>query len=70
MIAAYVGENKTFQELYFNGQIQVELTPMGTIVQKLRSAGMGKFLCKNVKKCIKCIGLLVLKANVLCLQNR
>ena len=42
MIAAYVGENKTFQEFYFNGQIQVDLTPMGTIVQKLRSAGMGK----------------------------
>ena len=35
------GENKTFQHLYFNGQIQLELMPMGTIVQKLQCAGMG-----------------------------
>ena len=49
MIAAYVGENKVFQELYFNGQIAVELTPMGTIVQKLRAGGAGKFLGGDMK---------------------
>ena len=42
LIAAYVGENRIFEEKYFNGKIQVELTPMGTIAQRLRSAGMGK----------------------------
>jgi acyl CoA:acetate/3-ketoacid CoA transferase alpha subunit len=41
LIAAYVGENKTFEHDYFSGKIQVELTPMGTIAQRLRSAGMG-----------------------------
>ena len=44
MIAAYVGENKVFQDLYFNGHIDVELTPMGTIVQKLRAGGAGTCL--------------------------
>ena len=44
MIAAYVGENKIFQDLYFNGEIAVELTPMGTIAQRLRAGGAGKFL--------------------------
>ena len=43
MIAAYVGENGVFQDLYFNGEIAVELTPMGTIVQRLRAGGAGKF---------------------------
>ena len=41
MIASYVGENKLFRDLYFHGQIDVELTPMGTIVQRLRAGGMG-----------------------------
>lgn len=41
MIAAYVGENKVFQKMYFDGQIKLELMPMGTIVQKLQCAGMG-----------------------------
>lgn len=49
MIAAYVGENKVFQDLYFNGQITVELTPMGTIVQKLRAGGAGKLFLSYPK---------------------
>ena len=44
MIAAYVGENKIFQRLYFSGQMEVELTPMGTIVQRLRAGGMGTWM--------------------------
>jgi acyl CoA:acetate/3-ketoacid CoA transferase alpha subunit len=42
MIAAYVGENSIFRDLYFSGEMDVELTPMGTIVQRLRAGGMGK----------------------------
>lgn len=41
VVAAYVGENDRFAERYFGGQLRVELTPMGTIAQRLRAAGMG-----------------------------
>lgn len=43
LIAAYVGENKVLERDYFAGKLQVELTPMGTIAQRLRSAGMGTY---------------------------
>lgn len=43
MIAAYVGENKVFENLYFNGKLEVELTPMGTIAQRLQCAGAGTY---------------------------
>lgn len=41
MIASYVGENKNFEEMYFNGSLEVELTPQGTIAQRMRAAGSG-----------------------------
>jgi len=41
LIAAYVGENRILERDYFAGKLQVELTPMGTIAQRLKSAGMG-----------------------------
>lgn len=41
MIASYVGENKVFQDNYLNGILEVELTPQGTIAEKLRCAGAG-----------------------------
>lgn len=43
LVAAYVGENRILERDYFQGKLQLELTPMGTIAQRLRSAGMGKY---------------------------
>lgn len=41
MIASYVGENKQFERQYLNGELEVELTPQGTLAEKLRSGGAG-----------------------------
>ena len=39
MIASYVGEIKEFERQYLNGELEVELTPQGTLAEKLRSGG-------------------------------
>lgn len=41
MIASYVGENKEFERQYLKGELEVELTPQGTLAEKLRSGGAG-----------------------------
>lgn len=41
IVASYVGENKTFAAQYLGGQLEVELTPQGTLAERLRSAGVG-----------------------------
>lgn len=41
MIASYIGGNKTFEKLYLEGNIELELTPQGTIAERLRAAGAG-----------------------------
>lgn len=41
MIASYVGENKEFARQYLSGELAVELTPQGTLAEKLRAAGAG-----------------------------
>ena len=41
MISAYVGENKEFERQYLNGELEVELTPQGTLAEKLRAGGAG-----------------------------
>jgi len=41
MISSYVGENKTFERLYLNGELEVELTPQGTLAERLRAGGSG-----------------------------
>lgn len=41
MIASYVGENKEFAKQYLSGELAVELTPQGTLAEKLRAAGAG-----------------------------
>jgi 3-oxoacid CoA-transferase A subunit len=41
MISSYVGENKKFEELYLTGQLEVELTPQGTLAERLRAGGAG-----------------------------
>lgn len=41
MIASYVGENKEFARQYLSGELRVQLTPQGTLAEKLRAAGAG-----------------------------
>jgi 3-oxoacid CoA-transferase A subunit len=41
MIASYVGENKLFEALVLSGELEVELTPQGTLAEKLRAGGAG-----------------------------
>lgn len=41
LIASYVGENKFLEQEYFAGRLQIELTPQGTIAERLSAAGGG-----------------------------
>jgi 3-oxoacid CoA-transferase subunit A len=41
MISSYVGENKTFERLYLDGKLEVELTPQGTLAERIRAGGAG-----------------------------
>lgn len=41
VIASYVGENKEFARQYLNGELTVELTPQGTLAERLRAGGSG-----------------------------
>lgn len=41
MISSYVGENKLFERQYLEGDLEVELTPQGTLAEKLRAGGAG-----------------------------
>jgi hypothetical protein len=41
MISSYVGENKVFERQYLSGELEVELTPQGTLAEKLRAGGAG-----------------------------
>ena len=41
MIASYVGENKTFEQLALKNEIEVELNPQGTLAERIRCGGAG-----------------------------
>ena len=41
IIASYVGENKEFARQYLAGELEVELTPQGTLAERLRAGGSG-----------------------------
>ncbi|MFD7644143.1 CoA transferase subunit A [Kitasatospora sp. NPDC059795] len=41
MTSSYVGENKEFARQYLNGELEVELTPQGTLAERLRAGGAG-----------------------------
>lgn len=41
MVSSYVGENELFEMLFLSGQLEVELTPQGTLAEKLRAGGAG-----------------------------
>jgi 3-oxoacid CoA-transferase subunit A len=39
--ASYVGENKEFARQYLAGELEVELTPQGTLAERMRAGGTG-----------------------------
>ena len=41
MTSSYVGENKEFERQYLSGELELELTPQGTLAEKLRAGGSG-----------------------------
>lgn len=41
MIASYVGENALFEKQLLLGELEVELTPQGTLAEKMRAGGAG-----------------------------
>jgi 3-oxoacid CoA-transferase subunit A len=41
MIASYVGENAEFERQLLSGELEVQLTPQGTLAEKIRAGGAG-----------------------------
>lgn len=41
MTSSYVGENKEFERRYLTGELELILTPQGTLAEKLRAGGSG-----------------------------
>jgi len=41
MISSYVGENALFEKQFLDGELELELTPQGTLAEKLRAGGAG-----------------------------
>ena len=41
VIASYIGENKEFGRQFLSGEVTVELTPQGTLAERMRAGGSG-----------------------------
>jgi 3-oxoacid CoA-transferase subunit A len=41
MVSSYVGENKTFEKQYLDGELEIEFNPQGTLAERLRAGGAG-----------------------------
>jgi 3-oxoacid CoA-transferase subunit A len=41
MTSSYVGENKEFARQFLSGELEVELTPQGTLAERMRAGGAG-----------------------------
>lgn len=41
MVSSYVGENKTFEVQYLNGELELEFNPQGTLAERIRAGGAG-----------------------------
>ncbi|KAK7490470.1 hypothetical protein BaRGS_00018256, partial [Batillaria attramentaria] len=41
MISSFIGQNKVFEDQYLHGELEVELTPQGTLAEKIRAGGAG-----------------------------
>ena len=49
MISSYVGENKTFAQMFLAGELELEFNPQGTLAERMRAggAGIGGFYTKT-----------------------
>ena len=41
MIASYMSGNSEFERQYLSGELEVELTPQGTLAKRIRAGGAG-----------------------------
>ncbi|KAA8915945.1 hypothetical protein TRICI_001959 [Trichomonascus ciferrii] len=41
LMVSYIGENKNLEKLYLSGELDIELTPQGTLAERCRAAGAG-----------------------------
>lgn len=41
MVSSYVGENKTFEEQFLKGELELEFNPQGTLAERIRAGGAG-----------------------------
>jgi len=41
MVSSYVGENKEFERQFLSGELDVELSPQGTLAERIRAGGCG-----------------------------
>lgn len=41
MVSSYIGENKLFEQLYLAGELELELSPQGTLAERIRAGGAG-----------------------------
>jgi 3-oxoacid CoA-transferase subunit A len=41
MIASFIGDNTLFEQQYLSGELELELTPQGTLAERIRAGGAG-----------------------------
>ncbi len=41
MLSSYVGENKTFEQQFLSGELDLEFNPQGTLAERIRAGGAG-----------------------------
>ena len=41
MVSSYVGENKTFEQQFLDGELELEFNPQGTLAERIRAGGAG-----------------------------
>ena len=41
VVSSYIGENKEIERQFMSGELEIELTPQGTLAEKLRAGGAG-----------------------------
>lgn len=41
MVSSYIGDNKLFEQLYLAGELELELSPQGTLAERIRAGGAG-----------------------------
>jgi 3-oxoacid CoA-transferase subunit A len=41
MISSYIGDNRLFEQQYLSGELELELTPQGTLAERIRAGGAG-----------------------------